>query len=57
VEQIRDFLELDSLGYLSMENLVKATCISREDLCFACFDGNYPVPIDESFHKFCLEQE
>jgi amidophosphoribosyltransferase len=57
VEEIRDFIGLDSLGYLSMENLVKSTHIPRGDLCFACFDGNYPVPIDESFHKFCLEQE
>jgi len=56
VEEIRDFIDLDSLGYLSMDNLVKATCIPRSDLCFACFDGNYPVPIDESFHKFCLEE-
>ncbi len=56
VEEIRGFIGLDSLGYLSMDNLVKATCIPRADLCFACFDGNYPVPIDESFHKFCLEK-
>jgi amidophosphoribosyltransferase len=39
-----------------MDNLVKSTHIPREDLCFACFDGNYPVPIDESFSKFCLEE-
>jgi amidophosphoribosyltransferase len=56
VEEIRDYIGLDSLGYLSMDNLVKATHIPREDLCFACFDGNYPVPIDESFSKFCLEE-
>jgi len=57
VEEIRDFIGLDSLGYLSMENLVKATHLSRNDLCFACFDGNYPVPIDQFFHKFCLEKD
>jgi amidophosphoribosyltransferase len=56
VEEIRNFIGLDSLGYLSMDNLVKATCIPRTDLCFACFDGNYPVPIDETFHKYCLEE-
>jgi amidophosphoribosyltransferase len=56
VEEIRDFIGLDSLGYLSMDNLVKATCIPRTDLCFACFDGNYPIPIDETFHKYCLEE-
>jgi len=56
VEEIRDFIGLDSLGYLSMEYLVKATHIPKGDLCFACFDGNYRVPIDESFHKLCLEK-
>jgi len=56
VEEIRDYIGLDSLGYLSMDNLVKATHIPREDLCFACFDGKYPVPIDETFSKFCLEE-
>jgi len=55
VEEIRDYIGLDSLGYLSLDNLVRATHIPREDLCFACFDGNYPVPIDDSFSKFCLE--
>jgi amidophosphoribosyltransferase len=56
VEEIRDYIGLDSLGYLSMDSLVKATHIPREDLCFACFDGKYPVPIDETFSKFCLEE-
>ena len=55
VEEIRDFIGLDSLGYLNIDNLVKATDIPREDLCLACFDGNYPVPIDEEFNKYCLE--
>lgn len=56
VEEIRDFIGLDSLGYLSMDNLVKASHIPKDALCFACFDGNYPVPIDERFHKACLEK-
>jgi amidophosphoribosyltransferase len=56
VEEIRDYIGLDSLGYLSMDNLVKATHIPRADLCFACFDGNYPVPIDETFSKLCMEE-
>ena len=55
VEEIRDFIGLDSLGYLHVDNLVKATHIPRRDLCLACFDGKYPVPIDESFNKYCLE--
>ncbi len=55
VEEIRDFIGLDSLGYLSIDNLVKATHIPRTDLCLACFDGNYPVPIEEGIGKFSLE--
>jgi amidophosphoribosyltransferase len=55
VEEIRAFAGLDSLGYLSMDQLARATSIPREDLCFACFDGNYPVPITEEVSKFSLE--
>ena len=55
VEEIRDFIGLDSLGYLGIHNLVRATHIPKEELCFACFDGNYPVPIDEAFTKFVFE--
>ena len=55
VEEIRDFTGLDSLGYLDINNLVKATDLPREDLCLACFDGEYPVSVDEKFTKTCLE--
>ncbi|MFZ7112929.1 MAG: amidophosphoribosyltransferase [Desulfatiglandales bacterium] len=55
IEEIRDYIGLDSLGYLGIDNLARATRIPREDLCLACFDGNYPVPIDENFSKTCME--
>lgn len=55
VDEIRDFIGLDSLGYLSLENVVRATDIPRDNLCLACFDGNYPVPILESINKYILE--
>ena len=55
VEEIREFTGLDTLGYLSIPNLIRATDIPQEELCLACFDGRYPVPIDESFTKYCLE--
>ena len=54
VEEIREFAGLDSLGYLSIDNLEKATAIPKEDLCFACFDGEYPVAIEEGVSKYCL---
>ncbi len=55
VDEIREFAGLDSLGYLGIDKLVKATHIPRDELCLACFDGNYPVPIDKQFSKTCLE--
>jgi amidophosphoribosyltransferase len=55
VEEIRDFIGLETLGYLSIPSLIRATEIPQENLCLACFDGRYPVPIDETFTKYCLE--
>jgi amidophosphoribosyltransferase len=55
VEEIRKFLELDGLGYLSMEGMVEATGLPKSAFCLACFDGQYPVQPDTMFNKLCLE--
>lgn len=44
VEQIREQIGADSLSYISLDGMIKATSLPRENLCMACFDGNYPVP-------------
>ncbi len=54
VKEVGDYLGLDSLHYLSLEGLVKATGLTRERFCLACFDGKYPVEPDLSFHKSAL---
>ncbi len=43
VEQIRQHVDADSLGYLSVDNFVQATGLPKNHLCLACFNGNYPV--------------
>lgn len=43
VEEIRRFIEADSLGYLSVENMIKATGESENSVCAACFTGRYPL--------------
>jgi amidophosphoribosyltransferase len=35
----------DSLGYVSLAGLIKATTLPESRLCRACFDGQYPVPV------------
>ena len=45
VDEIRDFTGADSLAYLSLEGLVAATKRPRDELCRACFDGEYPISV------------
>ena len=58
VEEIRAFIDADSLGYLSIEGLLRALELPYEGFCFACFDGHYPepVPYDAARRKLILEE-
>jgi len=47
VEEIRAAIGADSLGYVSLDELVAATEQPPQSLCRACFDGHYPVPVPE----------
>ncbi len=57
LEDIRKYLNVDSLRYLSIDGLVTAIGESRDKFCFACFNGDYPVPIsdDLQFDKYFME--
>lgn len=59
VEEIRDFIGADSLGYLSLDGLIRAIGGVREKFCMACFDGEYPIDIPEDVKvtKLMLEKE
>ncbi|GAA0949288.1 amidophosphoribosyltransferase [Actinocorallia libanotica] len=48
VEEVRQSLGADSLGHISLEGLVAATEQPKERLCRACFDGVYPIPVEEA---------
>ncbi|MFH0809996.1 MAG: amidophosphoribosyltransferase [Pseudomonadota bacterium] len=56
--EIAKWIGADSLHYLSLEGLLKAVEVEmpRDRFCLACFNGDYPVPIDEDFCKNCLEE-
>ena len=57
VEQIRDYVGADSLGYLSLEGMVAASGGRKESFCRACFDGDYPIPVPDQTGKFVLEDQ
>ncbi|MCK4273895.1 MAG: amidophosphoribosyltransferase [Dehalococcoidales bacterium] len=55
VQEICDFIGADSLGYLSIEGLIKAVGLPRDNFCLACFTGDYPIPVQLEMDKLALE--
>jgi amidophosphoribosyltransferase len=45
LEEIREFLEADSVAYLSLEGLLSAVGRDRGSYCSSCYTGVYPVQI------------
>ena len=45
IEEIRKFIEADSLGYLSLQGMIEATGISLDSSCVACWNEKYPTRI------------
>jgi amidophosphoribosyltransferase len=56
VDEIRRYLNADSLHYLSQDGMVKATGKPAESFCMACYDGKYPVPFDPVLDKHIIER-
>ena len=52
IEEIREFLEADSVGYLSLDGMLSAVKNERSSYCTSCYTGVYPVafPQDEATH-------
>lgn len=46
IDSIREYLEVDSLGYLSIEGMLSITP-NPQNFCCACFNGKYPVKAAE----------
>tara|TARA_B100000315_G_scaffold257178_1_gene305137 strand:- start:1079 stop:2491 length:1413 start_codon:yes stop_codon:yes gene_type:complete len=55
IPQIRDVIGADTLGYLSVDGLIKAMALPKNLFCLACFTGKYPVPVQLEMDKLALE--
>jgi amidophosphoribosyltransferase len=55
VPEIREHLGADSLGYLSLDGLIRAVDLPKDIFCLACFTGAYPIPVQIEMDKLALE--
>jgi amidophosphoribosyltransferase len=56
VDEIKNFIGLDSLCYLSLPGMLEAAGLEgKNSFCLACFNGEYPVQAKEEFSKLYLE--
>ena len=56
MQQIKEFLDVDSIGYLSLEGMLSCASLPKEHYCTACWSGTYPIPIQTIVNKFTMER-
>ena len=54
--EICEYLGADSVGYLDVDGMVRATGRPEKEFCLACFTGKYPVPVDPALDKYIMER-
>jgi amidophosphoribosyltransferase len=55
IPEVKDYIGADSLGYISIDGLVKSVGLPRDTFCMACFTGDYPIPVQLEMDKLALE--
>jgi amidophosphoribosyltransferase len=56
LDEIRNYLNADSLHYLSLDGMVSATGLPKGSFCLACYNGEYPVSYDPLVDKHIMER-
>jgi amidophosphoribosyltransferase len=56
VQEIQEYLDVDSLAYLTIDNLIEATGTNNAGFCSACLTGDYPVDVPVNLSKKVLEE-
>jgi amidophosphoribosyltransferase len=55
LNQIKEFLEVDSVGYMSLQGLLSCANLPGDHYCTACWTGKYRIPVDVAVSKFAME--
>ena len=56
LDQIRQFLEVESIGYLSLEGMLACASLPADHYCTACWGGKYRIPVQIALNKFTMER-
>ncbi|MDD5356194.1 MAG: amidophosphoribosyltransferase [Candidatus Omnitrophica bacterium] len=56
IEEIKKFLDVDSLGYLSLEGMLSSVKLPKNHYCAACWTGDYPISVEDKKGKSVLEK-
>ncbi|MBF8982903.1 amidophosphoribosyltransferase [Lutibacter sp. B2] len=56
IEEIRKMIGADSLGYLTIDGLIKSADEVNTNLCTACFNGNYPMDVPKNANKYLFDK-
>ena len=56
MEQIKDYLGVDSIGYLSLEGMLSCVSLPADHYCHACWSGKYRIPVNTVVNKFSSER-
>lgn len=55
VPEIKEYINADSLGFLSLDGIIQAVALPRDGLCLACLTGDYPIPVQLEMDRLALE--
>jgi amidophosphoribosyltransferase len=56
LDEIRAFLGVESLGYMSLEGMLSCATKPADNYCTACWNGKYRIPVDVPLNKFSMEK-
>ncbi len=56
IDEICEMIHADSLGYISTGGLVESIGLNGQDLCKACFNGDYPMEVPKFGNKYVFEK-
>ncbi|HBG28508.1 MAG: amidophosphoribosyltransferase [Planctomycetes bacterium GWF2_41_51] len=56
MQQIKEFLEVDSLGYISLDGMLSCVSLPKNHYCTACWSGKYAIPVTTVVNKFMMER-